>query len=128
MPEQYPAMEQHGGAHYALQDVMQYGPPEGQFGAQQYQAPPYPVQNYAPPPPVYQYPSPYPEQYQESYVLTQLTEPSKPNYPVQTFPIHEPPYSQPEFPRMFPEEAPKSQGDVKKETTDPAAPTPLDKE
>lgn len=101
--EPYPAMEQNGSGHYGIQDVYT---PEGQFSAPpQYQPATagYPVQNYAPPPaPVYQYP--YQESYQEPYVITQLTEPSKPNYPVQTFPIHEPAYNPPEFPRIFPDD------------------------
>lgn len=118
--EQYPPMEQHAGVgpSYGLQDVLQYGPPETQYGPPPHSYPPsqYPVQSYAPPPPpVYQYPGNYSEQYQDQYVLTQLTEPSKPNYPVQSYPIHEPSYGQPEFTRIFPDEPPKECMNVKKD-------------
>lgn len=46
-----------------------------------------------------------PPSMQESYVLTQLTESSKSNYPVQSFPISESSFSQPEYHQMFSEES-----------------------
>jgi len=101
MQEQYPPIEQHGGSHYGISDVIQYG------GAQ-YQAPGYlpAPTNYASQPPAYQYNTSYPDPnaYPDSYVLTQLTEPSKPNYPIQTYPIHDQAYNQPAFSRMYSEE------------------------
>lgn len=47
---------------------------------------------------------PPPPSIHESYVLTQLTDSSKSNYPVQSFPISESSFNQPDYHQMFPEE------------------------
>lgn len=46
---------------------------------------------------------PPPQPTQDSYVLTQLTDSSKSNYPVQTFPLSESTFHQPDYHRIFPD-------------------------
>lgn len=123
-PQNYPPVQNYPpNQSYPNQPEREYVPQQGNF-------PPHQNYQYPSPNPPYQeypnipqhgnnFPRGLPPPVQESYVLTQLTESSKVNYPVQTYPIAESSFNQPDFlfseeGKRYPPKMPETDGSVDK--------------